>query len=294
MSLQGILFVLISALCNSAWNLLSKTGSGPIAFIRMALRYSALCYLPVFLYFQLFVHYDFNMVRCVAVSGLSVGLFFFALSNAYQHGHISVAYPITRAVPILLVAWAALLMGQPPSATGLTGMILVMAGCFILPLTRFTPGAEGLHLRSYLNRSCFWALVAAIATVVFSLVDKHAAVSLQGATPTELVMNRLNYVYIQHLIAWLVVESVTRNLREVPVPGQHPRAALAGVLFLISYCMIVLALMNEPLSYVVAFRQVSILMTSIVSIIWIEKHAPRTRLVGLCAVFAGVVLVALA
>lgn len=294
MTLQGILFVLTSALCNSAWNLLSKTGSGPIAFIRMALRYMALCYLPVFLWLQPFAQYDANFLRCVLLSGLTMGLFFFALSSAYQHGHISIAYPITRAVPILLVLWATMLIGQWPSVTGLAGMALVMAGCFVLPLSRFSFAADGLQLSSYLNKSCLWALVTAVATAIFSLIDKYAAVSLTGATTAELIANRLSYVYLQHIIAWLILEGVTRKLRDTPSPGQRPRAMAAGLLFLLSYCMIVLALIREPLSYVVAFRQISILITAVVSMLWIEKHAPRTRLVGLSAVFAGVVLVALA
>jgi len=293
-SLEGIVFVLISALCNSSWNLLSKTGSGPIVFIRQALRFSAVCYLPVWLYLQQYVHYDANFLRCVLSSGLMMGLFFFALSSAYQHGHISVTYPITRAVPILLVVWATIFMGEWPSQIGSLGMVLVMAGCFILPLGKFSFGVDGLNLQSYWNKSCLWALVTAIATAGFSLIDKHAAISLHGATSGELICNRLNYVYLQHVIAWLIFEGATRKLPYQPRPGQRPREVLAGLLFLVSYCMIVLALVREPLSYVVAFRQISILITSVVSMICIEKHAPRTRLAGLCAVFVGVVLVGVA
>ncbi len=294
MSLSAILLVLLSALCHSAWNLLAKSSGGPIAFMRQALRFSALCYAPVFLVFLFLIDYSALYLACILASGCGVGLFLFCLSKAYQYGQVSVAYPIARSFPILVVTWVLFLWGVTPSAVGLTGILLVVAGCFVLPMGRFNLGPDGFTPANYLNRSCFWALLAALATSVFSVIDKYAAVSMPIAPVDLAIYYRINYVYLQNLVALGVVEVCTLHLRQ-PYPAAHrSRALFAGLIFLVSYSLIVLALTTDPVAYVVSFRQVSILVTALVSMFWIERRISRPRLVGVALIFAGVVMVGLA
>lgn len=68
----------------------------------------------------------------------------------------------------------------------------------------------------------------------------------------------------------------------------------AGLILLISYSLIVVALTTDPVAYVVSFRQLSILITALLSMIWIERQVPRVRLVAVGVIFVGVVLVGLA
>ena len=294
MSLSAILLVFLSALCHSAWNLLAKSSGGPIAFMRQALRFSALCYAPLFLIFLFLVDYSPLYLACIAGSGLAVGLFLFCLSKAYQYGQVSVAYPIARSFPILVVTWVLCLWGVTPSAIGLLGILLIVGGCFVLPMAHFTFGPEGFSIVNYLNRSCFWALLAALATSIFAVIDKYAAVQMP-TSPTDLaIYSRVNYVYLQNLVALLVMETCTLGLKQ-PYPAAHRyRALFAGLIFLLSYSLIVMALTSDPVSYVVSFRQVSILITALISMFWIERQMSAPRLVGVATIFIGVVLVGLA
>ena len=75
MSLSAILLVLLSAVCHSVWNLLAKSSGGPIAFMRQALRFSALCYAPLFLVFLFLLDYSPTYLVCTLSSGFAVGLF---------------------------------------------------------------------------------------------------------------------------------------------------------------------------------------------------------------------------
>lgn len=294
MSLSAILLVLLSAVCHSAWNLLAKTSGGPIAFMRQALRFSALCYAPLFLVFLDRIDYSPTYLACFLTSGLAVGLFLFCLSKAYQYGQVSVAYPIARSFPILVVTWVLFLWGVTPSAVGLAGILLVVAGCFVLPMGRFSLGPEGFSPGNYLNRSCLWALLAAVATSVFSVIDKYAAVSMPVAPVDLAIYYRINYVYLQNLVALGVMEVCTLHLRQPYPAANRSRALFAGLIFLVSYSLIVLALTTDPVAYVVSFRQVSILITALVSMFWIERRISRPRLVGVALIFVGVVMVGLA
>jgi drug/metabolite transporter (DMT)-like permease len=294
LSLSAILLVFLSALCHSAWNLLAKSSGGPIAFMRQALRFSALCYAPVFLVFLFLVDYSPVYLACIIGSGLAVGLFLFCLSKSYQYGQVSVAYPIARSFPILVVTWVLFLWGVTPSAVGLAGILLIVCGCFVLPMARFTLGPDGFSPGNYLNRSCLWALLAALATSIFAVIDKYAAVHMPTIPIDLAIYSRINYVYLQNLVALLVMELCTLRLKQ-PYPKAHRyRALFAGVIFLISYSLIIMALTSDPVSYVVSFRQVSILITALVSMTWIEREVSAPRLVGVGTIFIGVVLVGLA
>ena len=294
MSLSAILLVFFSALCHSAWNLLAKSSGGPIAFMRQALRYSALCYAPLFLVLLFLVEYSFTYVACILSSGLAVGLYLFCLSKAYEHGQVSVAYPIARSFPILVVTWVLFLWGVTPTVVGLAGILLIVGGCFVLPMGRFSLGPEGFSPANYLNRSCFWALLAALTTSVFSVIDKYAAVSMPTVPVDLALFSRVNYVYLQNLMALIVMELCTLRQKQAYPQAHRPRALFAGLIFLVSYSLIILALTTDPVAYVVSFRQVSILITAVVSMVWLERMISTPRLVGVGLIFVGVVLVGLA
>lgn len=293
MSWQGILLVSLSALCHAAWNLLSKASQGPTAFTRQALRWSAICYAPLFLLITPWAFSSARYLACVISSGIFVGLFFFSLSKAYQYGQVSVAYPIARSFPILVVTWVAILWGQLPSPMGMGGILLIIAGCFVLPLNRFAFAPDGFALRNYLNRSCAWALIAALFTSIFAVVDKVAASELPTLSLSETLASGVAYVYLQNLVALLVMEAATLKLKQPHPAEERPRAIAAGLIFLASYSLILLALIREPVAYVVSFRQVSIVIAALVSLVWLEKTRPLPRLAGIVLIFTGVLFVGL-
>ena len=291
MSWLGILLVALSAFCHAVWNLLSKASNGPTAFSRQALRWSAICYAPLILLIQPQVHYSPQYLTCILASGSAVGLFFFSLSKAYQYGNVSVAYPIARSFPILVVTWVAALWGRFPSFLGLCGILLIMAGCFVLPLNRFAFTPDGFALRNYLNRSCVWALLAALATSLFAVIDKTAAANIPDLAVSQTLLTGINYVYLQNIMALIVMELACLHLKQPNPEVQRPKAIIAGLIFLISYSLILIALISEPVAYVVSFRQISIVIAAVVSLVWLEKTRPLPRIVGIALIFTGVVLI---
>ena len=172
MSNHAILLVLLSACLHATWNLISKSASNPLSFLKQALAYSALLYAPFFIWMQTQVHYQGTVVICLIGSGLFCSLYFFCLGKAYQCGKISVAYPVARSFPILVVTIGGLFLHEMPSVQGLAGVILVVAGCFLLPWQRFVNGPDGFCLANYRNASIGWAMGAAVCTAAYSLFDK--------------------------------------------------------------------------------------------------------------------------
>ncbi len=288
-----MLLVLLSACCHATWNLLSKSGGDPVSFLRRALFYSAALYFPLFLALQAWVVYTPVYLLCLLISGILTGLYFFALGKAYFHGHMSVAYPIARTFPIFVVTWAGVLLGEKPSPAGLLGIVAIVAGCFVLPLRRFTCGEDGFAWRNYFNWSCFWAFWAALWTSAYSIIDKYAALETARLAGGAAFAAKINYVYLQNLIAWLTVLLVVRLTRLPETPVDRRRAIPAGLIFLVSYSLILMAFATDAAAYVVSFRQLSIVLTAVASMVWIERDFSRPRLLGVLVIFAGVVLVGL-
>jgi len=292
MNTQGLILVLLSACCHASWNVLTKlSNADPPSFLTKALAYSGIVYLPFFIYFQFYVNYNWLYWACAVGSGLCAGIYFFALGKAYTHGHISVAYPVARSFPILVLAWAGLLFREIPSVLAITGIALIIAGCFVLPLKRFCLGEGGFALKNYLNWSCFWAAIAAVFTSFYSIIDKYAAVNACSPDSRIAIIEKINYVYLLDLVALLVIWSGLKFSGFKFKPTSNRRTIIAGIIFLVSYSLILVAFTTNPAAYVVSIRQLSIVIGAVVSMFFIEKQFSTPRLIGVLLIFAGIILV---
>ena len=292
MTLEGIILVLLSAILHASWNFLSKcTEADPVSFMTEALIYSAICYLPLFIVLQFFMKYDMVYVICVVSSGICCGFYFYALGKAYLHGHVSVAYPVARSFPLLVLVWSGLFLGEVPSMTGGIGVFCVIAGCFILPLKKFCLGEEGFVLKHYLNRSCFWALLSAVFTSIYSMIDKYSTVRPADGGLVVSIIQKVNYVYIQNTISLIVLLAIFAFTGFKIVQVRRKRVLWSGLVFLVSYALIMMAFVGNQTSYVVSLRQFSIVITAVLSMWFIEKDFSVPRLVGVVIIFGGVILI---
>ena len=265
-----------------------------MSFIHRTLIFSMIIYVPLFIAAQCIAPMPPCLLLIVALSGGISGIYFFALCKAYQGGVVSVVYPLARSFPLMILTWAGLFLGERPSLGGIVGIGLVVAGGFILPYKRFCVGADGFCLANYLNRSAAWALVAALATSLYSIIDKIAATHMSNGSTAASVALRIEYVYLQNAAGLGIMALAMARLR-IPVERIQPRRAiLCGIIFLVSYLLIMLALTTAPVSSVMALRQFSIVIAALTSMLWLERDFSWPRLWGVLAIFAGVAMVGLA
>ncbi len=294
MTSYGILLVLLSAVLHAAWNLLAKSSDDSVGFLRKALFWATICYLPVFVAFQFHMTYTPRYVVCVMSSSLVMGFYAFNLSNAYMRGHVSVVYPLARSFPILVLLAVTLFLGRAVPPIGVAGIVLIVGGCFMLPWKKFRIGPDGFALRNYMNRSCFWALGAALCTAGYSLIDKYAAVGMSNAGTWDAIVPKVNYVYIQIAGSWLIMELLARRSNPPRKKTGVLKPLTVGIILVASYSLIIMAFVTDPVEYVVSLRQISVVLGAVFSMIFIEKHLSRPRLIGVLIIFAGIILVGLA
>ncbi|WP_444883784.1 EamA family transporter [Microbulbifer sp. PSTR4-B] len=296
-SITAASLVLISAFLHAGWNLLGKSRTPSPAFFCIATLSVGLLLLPLGLWVLSQAH---SLPRAfwllLLASGFFQMIYMGGLALAYQRADISLVYPIARALPVLLVALATVLLGQILPWQAWLGMLLVTIGCLLVPLVYF----RQWHWSVYWRADCAWALVAALGTVGYSLADKGALLYLEEALGDAVTPAVVAYSYLglQFFVSgvWLLCGCMSRvgrgqlleNLRDLKV------GILTGLMMGATYGLVLLAMtMTENVSYVVALRQLSIPLGVGFAIWLLGEPAHRPQLLGVGLVCAGLIAVSL-
>jgi drug/metabolite transporter (DMT)-like permease len=302
MSPIAISLIILSAFMHAGWNLFSKRQQPSAAFFLIASLAGGVLLAPVMiLYHDTVAHHIPARVWGLLLStGFFMALYYIALAGAYRAGDISVAYPLARSSPVIVVTVVTLLLGRGDQVSRLCvcGILLVVAGCFLIPLQRF----GDLRLKHYLNRTCALALLAAIGTAGYSILDDEALRLLRtdthvaiGNTPITLV-----YACLEALASalWLALFVGLRRRGRASLGlvlrAKKKPAVFAGIAIYLTYAIVLVSLaFVDNVSYVVGFRQLSIPLGAMLGV-FVLKEAPHApKLVGVTVMFVGLVLVAM-
>jgi drug/metabolite transporter (DMT)-like permease len=185
------------------------------------------------------------------------------------------------------VALIDVLRGRFLTPFGWAGILLVVSGCTLVPLRSISD----LRLSAYLNRTSVWMLTAALGTVGYTFLDKIAAEVVQQGADTA-----ARYGYFYFLISFIPYWGFMR-LTQPPVQRKQSNdwllALVASIFGFGAYWLILWAYQLSPYaSYIVAFRQFSIVIGAVIAFIVLKEPGVKVRLVGAGMITFGLVLIA--
>jgi drug/metabolite transporter (DMT)-like permease len=293
-SLTAVILLLLSASFHASWNFLSKRQAASVTFFAVSTLAAGVMFFPSVLnYWDSLQGLPMTFWWFILATGFFETVYFVGLSKSYSLGDMSLAYPLIRALPILLVASISIFLGrgQTLSSLGLFGMVLVTAGCLILPLKSF----DAWQPNAYINRAMPWILLAATGVTGYTLVDDLALKLLRnemGVTSSTLV-----YSSLQGLSTALFI-SIYLFLFEKSVAGLKrraiPVACLTGLMISVTYGLTLAALaFVKDVSYANAFRQLSIPLGALLGMVVAKEPAYRPKLLGITIMVTGLILTAL-
>ncbi|MFC1461904.1 EamA family transporter [Verrucomicrobiota bacterium] len=299
MSLTAIVLIIISAVMHAGWNLLSKR-TYPSASFFLAANIAAFILLsPVLvLYAQALPGFPPRVWALVAGTGCFMSVYYTSLAGAYRSGDMSVAYPLARSSPVIVVTIVTLILGRGSqvSAQCVFGIVLVVGGCLLVPMKRITD----LRVANYLNATCCLALVAAFGTAGYSILDDEALRQLRNAPELCLGTTQITLVYacLEALSAslWLgffvaVRRKGRRDFLEV-IRRSKLQAVLTGAAIYLTYAIVLISLAYvRNVSYVVAFRQLSIPLGTAFGIFILREPPYIPKLAGVTVMLVGLVLI---
>jgi uncharacterized membrane protein len=286
MSGPALAIVLLAALFHAGWNLLAKNSRKKMAFIWWFILIATIGYLPMFLYFR--PGLDLRPVGriCIIVSGILHALYFWFMGGAYERGDLSLVYPISRGSgPLFVPVLAVIFLQEQLAVTGAMGIVLVVLGIYVIHLEAFTMKSFSKPLRALRGSASLWALCTGGTIAGYSLIDK---VGVGLVYPPA-------YIYLMFVIALLLLSPyvLTKERVALKLEWQVNRGPIliAGFLVLFTYLMILFAFRFSKVSYVVAVREVSIVFSALLGILWLkEPHAPQ-KIAGSLLIALGVVFI---
>jgi len=301
MSILAVILVFISAFMHAGWNLLSKSQHPSSAFFLVASSTGALLLSPVLIvYWGTIVHYiSLQVWLLVCGAGFFMALYYIALAGAYRARDISIAYPIARSSPVIVVSVVTLILKRGDQVSGLcvAGIILVVGGCFLIPLQRFSD----FRPENYFNATCGLALLAAFGTSGYSLLDDEALRILR-TNPQIVIGNTwvtILYAFFEALWAsiWLLLfVMVSRKGRsgiKKELCFNKKNGVFAGIAIQLTYGIVLISMaFVDNVSYVVGFRQLSIPLGAALGILILKERLHPPKLAGVIIMFAGLMLLA--
>lgn len=290
MSITAIGLVLVSAFIHASWNVMARHSRAETTFISGMLPILAIGGLIPALIGQVLTGTMTAPVwPYVILSGLSCGFYFLALGHAYEAGDFTTVYPVARSLPVLIVGIGDSLRGMYPTPIGWLGMAFVVAGCMISPLRN----RRDISWRRYFNRASLWMVLTALGTVAYSLLDKRGSELLRRGPVSALV-----YCYFFYLFAYVGYLLFSRLLRDGRNQTNGNQSLLmptiAGLMSFAGYFLVLWAFQMVPqASYIVAFRQSSLVIAVLMAFGLYREERHWARLVAVLIITAGLLLISL-
>lgn len=293
MTATALLLVLSSAVLHAGWSAVIKSSRDPLCFNLLQLATQAVILAAILPWLDL-ARVPSSAWRFLAATSIAHAGYFYWMSRAYEHGDLTLVYPIARSTPAFLPVLAVLLLGDSISPAGAAGIAVVVGGMWLVQI-----GTDGLRWRSLAASGTRYAYLTLAATVAYSLCDKGAMTVLSQAPWTSPVPRSVFYcltISCTSAVAFAPLAIRRRTARTILalVRTEGARAAAASVASLIGYSLTLEALRWAPVSYVVAVRQTSVLFALLLGVLWLGERPERPRLLGACATVLGVMLIALA
>ena len=298
MTLIAFVIVSISAVLHAFWNFIIKRQNPQASFFLKASITSAVILSPILVIFREGLANLPGIVWVfLAVTGMVQALYYIFLASAYRNGDLSLTYPLARSLPVVLVALASVALGRGGQIHPLAyaGFILVAAGCILLPLPKFSD----LHMTHYFHKWVLFSILAAICIMGYTLIDDQSMRVLRGIQTSPLSDLGWSLVYIEleavSISIFLGLFLLTRKPGKSEIPQAKRSdwgiAALTGVIISVTYGLVLLAMgFVTNVSYVLAFRQLSIPIGAGLGMLVGKEPATMPKLVGIALVVAGLVL----
>jgi len=210
-----------------------------------------------------------------------------SLSRALKLGDLSMVTPIWKLSLIMLVVWGFFTLGEEPSAGGMAGVAVSLAGVYLINAER--------------TRTSLWAPVAALVT---DAGQRWTVLSATFYAPSVVLMKRLvlqSDPYFGTFVAYVFATAVItpyalyRSAPQFKRMGKYWKEFLAlGVFAAISILLTSVAYTLALSSYVEAVKQAEILIALLIGwIVFHERARVRAIWPGSLTILAGAVIIRL-
>lgn len=285
-----LVFSFISAISVSFKDVASKLGLRKLDeyIIAWSWRFFSLFFLiPAFLIFGSFPQINNNIWLPLAISGLLNLIATILYMKAVKLSDLSLVAPLITFTPLFLLITSPLILGEFPDWLGLLGVLLIVAGAYLLNIKERNNGYWAPFKALLKQKGPKLMLIVAALWGVTSNFDK---IGIKNSSPifwacalnTVIALALIPFAFRQPKINFQKIKTEIKSL--LPIGFFD-----AGEIF---FAMTAVSL--TLVTYVVSVKRTSTIMsTALGGLIFKEKNI-KERLLGALIMVAGVILIALA
>jgi len=296
MTLFAFALIFFSSFLHVSWNVISKKTQPSLAFYSIMAGAASLIWLPFFIYSChslsfMPLRFWLLLLGSVAAEVLYVG----SLGYAYRRGDISFVYPSVRALPVLMIAFFAIVfhLGKVPSYWALGGMVMIFLGCLFMPLNTF----REFKFSKYFNGVSAFIVLGALGTTGYTVFDSGALKIMRSSIHNCSTADTLMYLFfiefgicITGSILCLCFASQRKIYHQLFLKSWYP--VLAGICSSISYMLVLVSMRYVTnVSYIHAFRQMSLPLGFLVGILLLKEKSSKVKIIGLSGIVIGLIMV---
>lgn len=279
MQSEVLLLVLSGALLHAAWNALIRASADKFAqmvALTIGSAVTAAFVLP-FLPLPLASSWSY-----LAASVVSHFVYFVLVARAYEHGDLSVVYPMMRgAAPLLTALVSMAFLGEYLTGAGWLALLLLSGGVLALSIEpRGSAGRGGV----------VFALANAAVIAAYTVIDGTGARLAGNALSYTLWMFLFNAI---PFLAWVFL--LRQRRRHLPaLVGAWRRGLVGGALALVSYSLAIWAMTRAPIALVAALRETSVIFGALIGVLVLKERFGALRWAATGAILLGAAALRLA
>ncbi len=221
----------------------------------------------------------------LAVNGVLNATAISLYTAALQRSDISLTVPMLAFSPLFLLLTAPLIVGELPTFWGIVGVVLVVAGAYLLNVRASHQG----YLAPYraLLREPGARLMLAVAFIwsIAATVDK---IGVQHSSPLMWAASMNGVIALALTPLMLRVPGSLGNVR-----ARWPLLLLVGSLAGLSVLCQMMAISLTLVAYVIAIKRTSILLGVVLGALLFREQGLRERLAGVLVMLLGVLCIVL-
>ncbi len=282
-----LLLIIVSAFSHATWNVLAKKGEDKEAYMWIMVTTSLVTLIPVYIVILPDWSFPLAALPYMLVSAVAEVLYFISLGKAYELGDLSVVYPLARSSPLFLTILAVLFLNESISAWGVAGIALMLIGVYTIHLRSLDLKDITLPLRSLRGRASQFAILTALGTTVYSLADK------MGVTAVDPIAYSLWLeAFIVPLLTVAILWRRGKDAMAREWRNSRVNATAGGFLMRFGYVLVLIAMSRVQVSYILAIRQISVVLGAAAGVLLLRERYGRVRLVSSTIIFLGVYILA--
>ena len=282
-----LLLSFLTACSNSAQDIISKRLSTRVSpyVTAWAASFFSLPFLGLlFLHDHAALDHGPGFWPALLVTGVLLAISTVFLFKAIEAADLSLSIPILSFTPMLLLVTSPLILGEFPKPSGITGMVLIVLGCYAL---FYHPEQENIlapFQRLMKARGSRYMLVVAVLYSIGGNIDK---IGVRNSSPLLWSISLNAFVCV---LLWIMMSIKVKYAAE-QVRLNWPWLVAMGFSLALMMIFQMNALKLTIVPYVIAIKRTSVILTSLWGVWFLKERGGWERLLAVGLMIAGVFII---